>query len=180
MEGELLFPYLMTVLLGLVMLNMFMLSRYSRRLVDYIEKKFPKIEGKLQIIYKGVYQIMSDVRLLFFFAVLSAGYILLTGGIHHLILAREGFSLGIVHSTNVLILVNCAIFLPVSIGGIGIREGLYRYFYLSCGVPLAQIFALSSIYFALILACSIVLGLPFFLMERQNIKSAGLSPESIN
>lgn len=171
-EGELLFPYLLVFLGGLLVFNMLMLSRYSRHVIDLIEKRFPKIEGKLEIIYKGVYQIISDVRLLFFFGLLSAGYIIITGGVHHLILAREGFSLGLVHSTNVLILVNCANFLPVSIGGIGVREGFYRYFYLSCGVPLAQIFALSSIYFVQILACSMV-GLPFFLMERQNIKSAG-------
>jgi uncharacterized protein (TIRG00374 family) len=167
-EGELLFPYLLAVMGGVMVLNALMLSRFSRQLIDLVERRIPRIEGKLEVIYQGVGQVVKDRRLFFFFALLSAGYILFTGGIHHLILAQEGFSLGIIQSTTVLILVNCAIFLPISIGGIGIREGLYLYLYSSCGVALPQILALSSIYLTLILACSLI-GLPFFLVERQNI-----------
>jgi uncharacterized protein (TIRG00374 family) len=168
--GKLLSPYLMAVIAILVVLNVLMLSQHSRQLIDFVEKRIPKIEGKLEILYEGVSHIIGNGRLLFFFALFSAGYILLTGTIHHLILARENLSVGLVHTTTLLILVNCAIFLPISIGGIGVREGLYLYFYSSCGVSLPQILALSSIYFTLILASSLV-GLPFFLMERQNFAS---------
>ncbi len=95
----------------------------------------------------------------------------LSVGVHTTIVLAAwmvGQALDVTHAGLIHYLVYCPIInaiaaIPITVGGLGLREGAFKFFFMPLGVPQARCVALSLIFYAVTLALSLLCGLLFLL-----------------
>jgi len=84
-----------------------------------------------------------------------------------------GFELNLWAIFVVLFLMSTITLLPVSLGGLGIREGTLVYLLYAYGMPLESATAVALIHLAVILAKALIGGIIFLLYKKENKMAAG-------
>jgi hypothetical protein len=109
-------------------------------------------------------------RLFFISSLQSTGILILSAG-QYFILLRQDYLLSFLDSLHATIYLWAAGIFPLSISGLGIREGLAIYFFRKAGVVSADAVATSLFLFAINAIIPALVGIYYLYRNRENLKT---------
>lgn len=166
---DFLFPIFIAI--GIVMLVFLLLGRWVK--VEKKETNHSKVANGLQILKSAIGKIVkaaSDYRKegkkwWLWIAILSILFQVGMALINHLLFLSFGIHVSWVAMLMIITLISVLTMLPISVNGLGVREGCYIFFFKELGVP-DEISVTVSLMFFLLVSLSSLAGGCFWILER--------------
>ncbi len=169
---------LVAITLGFVAAVWMALNRWSMQLLRRILQRlnFAKIADKLEHIREAIFQFGAAKQVIFkllafslFFQIVGIVVIFLVG-------RAVGIDLSIGYYFIYIPLITALAVLPISVLGIGIREGAFVFFFTHAGVPQAQALSLSLLLFSQSLLMAMIGGI-WYLFDKSKLQTVGIKVE---
>ena len=152
------------ILLGIVV---------SRTIIQSILNRLKNVNralvGRVQDVYDAFSGYLAYKRVLIYVFGLSFGIQVVRALLIYMLGASLDLDISIVIYFTFVPIITLLTMLPIAVGGIGIREGAYVYFFSQAGVPTSDAFALSLLAYVLVMI-SIIPGGIAYLFEGMSAK----------
>ena len=149
LANELNITYLLFVLLGITFLTIIVFL--NKRFAKWIKRKlnflrYHKSIAKLQSLYEAFYLYKKNIKILFFTLTISLIFQVYTIWFTYALMKCLNIEASFLQLFLIVPFIAIISMIPLSINGIGIREGAFVFFFTSTGVDASQSLALALVY----------------------------------
>jgi len=140
----------------------------GRRWGPWVARRLPDpwgLKSKAREFLGGISASVSDPWVLAWVIVLSIGFQALVVLINYAIFQALGSQVSLAYCLLFIPIIMAISLLPISISGLGVREGAYVYFFGQIGLSTAEAVAASLLFFILVVLASLIGGAIFALRE---------------
>lgn len=173
-EQDILVVIVATIAAFGVLLGIVVNRALIQKLLDRIKNVNHALVGRIQDVYDAFSGYLAYKRVLIYVFGLSFGIQVIRALLMYLVGTSLDLDISIVIYFTFVPIITLLTMLPIAVGGIGIREGAYVYFFSQAGVPTSDAFALSLLTYVLVMI-SIIPGGIAYLLEGMSAKR-GLAP----
>lgn len=140
----------------------------GRRWGPWVAQRLPdpwSLKSRARGFLSGISACVSDPCALAWVILLSIGFQALVVLINHAIFQALGNQVSLAYCLLFIPIIMAISLLPISINGLGVREGAYVYFFGQIGLSAAEAVAASLLFFILVALASLIGGVIFALRE---------------
>lgn len=161
---------ILPILLLLVLVVSLCLFLFSNKCYSFIHNLFSKVNigkkaiGYLDTLYLGIHTFPFDktiIKSILLILALQIANIIVVA----VLFASCGVNMGFINHLYIMPLVSVLTMLPVTFGGIGLREGGFLYFYSKYGICSETILAVSILYYVVIMLVPAFVGSALYLFD---------------
>ena len=163
-EDHMVYPYLMLISLGAVLISFFLTTNYSQWVQKLIPDRFPNLKGfveKFNLCFRVLLNNPRNVGMCFGLSILFLFTLVI---VHYLLISGLGYRMEIAHLMVFVPLIALATLVPFTINGLGIREGAYILLFSSVGLTMEECFAVAFYILAIGYVTGSVGGILYALM----------------
>lgn len=169
-NGVVVYQWVLLIFAVAVLLSVLLSTDFAPRLNRFLGTRFRFIQNIISLINESSKTILKNRRVMIWTFLLSLGFMLLVVASNHIFIGSIGRQIEIKDLFVFIPLIALAASLPISINGIGLREGAYIYLFSTVGFTAAESLSLALLNFALLLLISLPGALVYLMIGRSKTK----------
>ncbi len=169
-NGVVVYQWVLLIFAAAILLSVLLSTDFARRLNRFFGTRFKFIQNIISLTNKSSKAILKNPRVMIWTFLLSLGFMLLVVVINHIFISSIGCQIEIKDLFVFIPLIALAASLPISINGIGLREGAYIYLFSTVGFTAVESLSLALLNFVLLLLISLPGALVYLLIGRRKSK----------
>jgi uncharacterized membrane protein YbhN (UPF0104 family) len=170
--NRLLYPWLVGLSLIVILINILLSRGYPAYWIPLLPSPLRRFQDTLISLNQSLQIVFNHKKVLCLTLLLSLAFLFLSAGAHQILIHAMGKSVEFKYLLIFLPLVALAGSIPISIGGIGLRESAYVYLFSGIGFTAAEGLALASFILMIWLVTSLPgLGVYLFMGTKPRVES---------
>lgn len=162
-NGVTVYHWVLLIFVAVIILSVLLSTDFARRLNRFFGTRLESIQNIISLINESSKTILKNQGVMIWAFLLSLFFLLLVVGINYIFIISIGKSVGLKDLFVFIPLIALAASLPISINGLGLREGMYVYLFSSVGFTAEESLSLALLNFAILLLISLP-GAPVYLL----------------
>ena len=169
-SGVVVYHWVLLILAVAIVVTILLSTDFAARLNRFLGTRFTSIQGIISLINQSSKAILKNRRVMIWTFLLSLGFMLLVVAVNYIFIGAIGESVPLRSLFVFIPVIALAAALPISINGIGLREGAYIYLFSTVGFTAEESLSLAFLSFVLLILVSLPGALVYALMGRGESK----------
>lgn len=166
-NGVAVYLWVLLIFVVAILLSFLLSTDFAQRLNKLLRTRLRTVQNIISLINESSKAILKNYPVMIWGFLLSLGFLLLVICVNQIFASSIGCQIEIKDLFVFIPLIALATALPISINGMGLREGAYIYFFSTVGFTATQAFSLALLNFALLFLISLLGALAYALLGRR-------------
>lgn len=165
-NGVAVYHWVLLIFAAAILLSVLLSTDFARSLNRFLGTRFRFIQNIIALVNESSKAILKNPKVMIWTFLLSLGFLLLVVAINYIFIISIGESIELKNLFVFIPLIALAASLPISISGIGLREGAYIYLFSTVGFTAEESLSLALLNFVLLLLIGLPGALFYLLIKR--------------
>jgi len=166
--GNPVYQWLLLVFAGALLATILLSTQFAFQLNRFLGKRLKTVQTVISLINESSKAVLGNYWVVFWTFLLSIAFMLLVIVINYILIMAMGLTIKFTDLLVFIPLIAFAASLPISINGIGVREGAYIYLFSIVDFTSAESLSLALLSFSLLFLVSLPGSIVYLLMRRYN------------
>ena len=165
-NGVAVYHWVLLIFTAAILLSVLLSTDFARSLNRFLGTRFRFIQNIIALVNESSKVILKNSKVMIWTFLLSLGFLLLVVAVNYIFIISIGESIELKNLFVFIPLIALAASLPISISGIGLREGAYIYLFSTVGFTTEESLSLALLNFVLLLLIGLPGALFYLLIKR--------------
>jgi uncharacterized protein (TIRG00374 family) len=166
-DGFAIYFWILLVFIAAILLSVLLATDFAKRLNKLLGTRLKFVQGIISMINESSKTIFKNPRVVIWTFLLSTGYLLLMIAINYIFIVSIGKSIELKDLFVFLPVIALLTSIPISINGLGLREGAYIYLFATIGFTNSESLSISLLNFVLMLLSGLPGALFYLILHRK-------------
>ncbi|MBN1161500.1 MAG: flippase-like domain-containing protein [Dehalococcoidales bacterium] len=166
-NGFTIYYWILLIFIVSILLSVLLATNFARRINKLLGTRLKTVQGIISMINESSKTILKNPKVVVWTFLLSAGYLLLLVAINYIFIISIGQSIDLKDLFVFLPVIALLTSIPISINGLGLREGAYIYLFSTIGFTNSESLSISLLNFVLFLISGLPGALFYLLSSRK-------------